>query len=540
MDENIWWRDGVIYQVYPRSFADSSGDGLGDIPGITAHLDYLEELGITAVWLSPFYPTPDADFGYDVSNHTDIDPRFGTMADFDVLLDEAHRRGIRIILDLVLNHTSDQHPWFLESRSSRVNPKNDWYIWRNTAPGGGVPNNWQSVFGGRAWTYEPIRDQYYYHMFLNEQPDVNWRNPDVRKAQMDVVRFWLERGVDGFRLDVFNVYFKDAEFRDNPLRLGMRGFDRQHHVHDSDQPEMIPLLNELRAILDAYPERYAVGETFFATPEKAAHYSGSDRLHSAFNFDFSERRYNPVEFLDAIRKCEKCAGTNIWPNYVLSNHDIPRTATRYTRGEDDNRVKVAMGLLLTLRGTPFIYYGEEIGMRDVSLRRDQIMDPPGRKYWPLYKGRDGCRSPMQWDDSVNAGFTSGKPWLPLHPDYPLRNVAAQRDDPESLYNFTRKLISFRKEIPALRIGTFTPLVEVPRGVLAYLRRTQDEMVLVALNFISSRIKIANGSIPNGRWDLLISTWRDAPANLGTDDLELHPNEVRLLAKKVTGEILFIY
>ena len=531
MDENIWWRDGVIYQVYPRSFADSSGDGLGDIPGITAHLDYLEELGITAVWLSPFYPTPDADFGYDVSNHTDIDPRFGTMADFDVLLDEAHQRGIRIILDLVLNHTSDQHPWFLESRSSRVNPKNDWYIWRNTAPGGGVPNNWQSVFGGRAWTHEPIRDQYYYHMFLKKQPDVNWRNPEVRKAQLDVVRFWLERGVDGFRLDVFNVYFKDTEFRDNPLRLGLRGFERQHHVYDSDQPEMIPLLNELRAILDAYPESYAVGETFFATPEKAAHYSGSDRLHSTFNFDFLERRYNPVEFLDAIRKYEKCAGINIWPNYVLSNHDIPRTATRYARGEDDSRVKVAMGLLLTLRGTPFIYYGEEIGMRDVSLRRDQIMDPPGRKYWPLYKGRDGCRSPMQWDDSVNAGFTSGKPWLPLHPDYPFRNVAAQRDDPASLYNFTRKLISLRKEIPALRIGTFTPLVEIPRGVLAYLRRTQEEVVLVALNFTSRPIKISIGSIPKGRWELLISTCRDDQQHLESGALELHPSEVRLLVKK---------
>lgn len=531
MDENIWWRDGVIYQIYPRSFADSNGDGLGDIQGITARLNYLEDLGITAIWLSPFYPTPDSDFGYDVSNHVDIDPRFGNLADFDELLVESHRRGICIILDLVLNHTSDHHPWFLESRSSKVNPKNDWYIWRNAAPAGGVPNNWQAVFGGRAWTYESARNQYYYHMFLKEQPDVNWRNPEVRKAQMDVVRFWLERGVDGFRLDVFNVYFKDAEFRNNPPRLGLRGFDRQYHVHDSDQPEMIPLLNKLRAILDLYPERYAVGETFFATPEKAAYYCGSERLHSAFNFDFSERRYNPVEFLDAIRKCEKAAGTNIWPNYVLSNHDIPRPATRYARGEDDSRVKVAMALLLTLRGTPFLYYGEEIGMRDVSLRRGQIMDPPGRKYWPLYKGRDGCRSPMQWDDSVNAGFTSGKPWLPLHPDYPIRNVAAQREDPDSVFNLTRKLISLRKEIPALREGAFIPVSGVPRGVLAYLRRIEQQMVLVALNFTSRRNKISTGSIPKGRWELLISTWQDAPAYMDIDDLELHHYEVRLLVKK---------
>jgi len=298
MDDYLWWRDGIIYQIYPRSFADSNSDGLGDLPGITARLDYLADLGIDAIWISPFYPTPDADFGYDVSDHTAVDPRFGTLEDFDRLVAESHRRGIRLVLDLVLNHTSDRHPWFHESRASRDNPKRDWYIWQPPSCSHpifgekrgrwrGVPNNWQSVFGGPAWEYDETTGQYYLHMFLAEQPDVNWRNPEVRNAQLDVVRFWLERGADGFRLDVFNAYFKDAQFRNNPTKFGLRGFDRQRHLYDCDQPEMIPLLNELRTILDAYPDRYAVGETFFATPEKVLHYSGPDRLHAAFSFDFT-------------------------------------------------------------------------------------------------------------------------------------------------------------------------------------------------------------------------------------------------------------
>ncbi|NOY99757.1 MAG: DUF3459 domain-containing protein [Chloroflexi bacterium] len=520
MDNYLWWRDGIIYQIYPRSFADSDGNGLGDLPGITAHLDYLADLGIDAVWLSPFYPTPDADFGYDVSDHTDVDPRFGALADFDALLDEAHKRGIRIVLDLVLNHTSDQHPWFLESRADRDNPKHDWYIWRDR------PNNWQSVFGGQAWTYVPERGQYYYHMFLKEQPDVNWRNPDVRRAQLDVVRFWLERGVDGFRLDVFNAYFKDVDFRDNPPKFGLRAFDRQHHLYDCDRPEMIPLLNELRGILDSYPQRYAVGETFLATPEKAARYCGPDRLHAAFNFDFKDCRFSPAQFLEAVQRWERATGDVAWPNYVLSNHDIPRTATRYARGEDDARAIVAMAMLLTLRGTPFLYYGEEIGMRDVPLRRDQIVDPPGKKYWPFYKGRDGCRSPMQWDDSLNAGFTTGDPWLPVHPDYVRRNVAAQLDDPASLLNFTRKLIALRRENPALRRGDFVPLTTSPRGVMAYLRQMESQTVLVALNFTDRRKQML---LPGKDWRVLLSTGHQDKSVFSGNGLELMPYEVCLLA-----------
>ncbi len=552
MDDFLWWRDGIIYQIYPRSFFDSNGDGLGDLPGITSRLDYLADLGIDAIWLSPIYPSPDADFGYDVSNYTDIDPRFGTLADFTHLLTEAHARGIRVVLDLVLNHTSDQHPWFRESKSSRDNPKADWYIWRDTSSKGdaraGVPNNWQSVFGGRGWTYAPERGQYYYHMFLKEQPDVNWRNPEMRKALLDVVRFWLERGVDGFRLDVFNVYFKDDQFRDNPPKFGLRAFDRQRHIYDVDQPEMLLLLNELRAIPDSYPERYAVGETFLATAESAAGYVGRDRLHAAFSFDFTSPTFfffhplSPAWIAKKIMRREQIFKGERWPTTVMSNHDIPRAASWYApadigggRGEDDTRSKIAMTLLLTLRGTPFLYYGEEIGMRNISLKHEQLLDPVGRRYWPLPVGRDGCRSPMQWDDSANAGFSAtmpfngaqGMPWLPVHPDYRRRNVAAQRENPYSLYNFTRTLIALRKEYFALRRGEFIPLAIKPHRVLAYLRCTEKQTVLVALNFTSRCISF---SPPEGNWQVLLSTDQNNSQN-DTSPLRLSPHEVRLLIRR---------
>lgn len=474
----LWWRDGVIYQIYPRSFADSNGDGIGDLPGITCRLDYLAELGIDAIWLSPFYPSPQADFGYDVSDYKNIDPRFGTLADFDTLVAEAHRRGIRVVVDLVLNHTSDQHPWFIESRSSRENPKRDWYLWQKK------PNNWQSIFGGGGWEWDKKTGEYYFHMFLKQQPDVNWRNPHVRREMLDVFRFWADRGVDGFRLDVFNAYFKDERFRDNPRKFGLRGFDRIHHLYDIDQPEMHPLLNEIRTLLNSYPERYAVGETFIATPEKAASYCGPDKLHAAFNFDFLFRKFSAADFAAGIQKWEQAIGENAWPNYVLSNHDQPRSATRYAQGEDDARAKVVLGMLLTLRGTPFLYYGEEIGMRDISLKRSEIQDPPGKYYWPFYKGRDGCRSPMQWDASTYAGFSAVRPWLPVHPNHATRNVAAQQKDPQSLLHFVKKLLALRKQYPALQRGEFRLLGPANSGVLAYERVLGSQRLLVYNNFTS--------------------------------------------------------
>ena len=537
MTDFLWWRDGIIYQIYPRSFADSNGDGLGDVPGITSKLDYLADLGVDALWLSPIYPSPDKDFSYDVSNYVDIDPRFGSLADFDLLLSEAHQRGIRIVLDLVLNHTSDQHPWFIESRSSCDNPKADWYIWSSSSDsssisgenGGsrrGVPNNWQSIFGGRAWEYAPERDQYYYHMFVPEQPDVNWRNPEVRKAMLDVVRFWLDRGVDGFRLDVFNMYFKDEQLRENPRKFGLRAFDRQHHIYDCDRPEMIPLMQELRRVLDSYPERYAVGEPFISDRDKIIKYSGADKLHAVFNFEFTFSKFDLSQYIKHIQDWESLyAEYGTWPNYVLGNHDAIRMATRYTKGEKDERLKVLMAMLLTLRGTPYLYYGEEIGMRDISLKRSEILDPPGKKYWPFYKGRDGCRSPMQWNNSSYAGFSSKKPWLPVHPNYQVRNVKAQQKDSNSMLNFTREIIKLRRELPALHQGDFTLLTTQPKDSLAYLRKTAEQTILIALNFKNRTTILEN--IRAGNWNLLYSTSRDSIPE-SSQRLKLAPYEVLIM------------
>ncbi|KPL82583.1 hypothetical protein SE15_10715 [Thermanaerothrix daxensis] len=528
----LWWRDGVIYQIYPRSFADSNGDGIGDLPGLISRLDYLADLGVDAIWLSPIYPSPDVDFGYDVADYLSIDPRFGRMEDFDRLIEAAHHRGIRVILDLVLNHTSDRHPWFQESRRSRDNPYQDWYLWRDPRPGGRPPNNWASVFGGRGWEFEPQRGQFYFHMFYKEQPDLNWRNPKVRQAMLDVFRFWLERGVDGFRLDVFNVYFKHPEFPNNPFRLGLRAFDCQHHIYDIDQPEMIPLLREIRAILDAYPERYAVGETFLSTPEKAARYCAPGLLHATFDFTFLHCPWRPECFLRAIQTWEHALGAESWPTYVLNNHDNPRAATRYVRGENDARLKVAATLLLTLRGTPFMYYGEEIGMRDIRVSRAEIKDPIGKRYWPFYKGRDGCRSPMQWDGSSHAGFTTGVPWLPVHPNYRWRNVEAQLQDERSLLNHYRRLLRLRKDKVALRRGLFQPLSFEPRRLLAYLRQFENQTILVALNFSTRPVRLAlGGTLRAARWRPLFSTYGDEPAMPRDGFLALRGDEAVILERE---------
>jgi len=455
MEDWLWWRDGVIYQIYPRSFADSNNDGIGDLKGIISHLDYLADLGVDGLWLSPINPSPDYDFGYDVSDYYGIDPKFGTMEDFERLLSEAHQRGLHIIMDLVLNHTSSEYPWFIQSRSSRDNPYRDWYLWRDGAKPGTPPNHWQSIFGGKAWTYDEKTGQWYYHMFVEQQPDLNWRNPAVRAEMMNVFTFWLEKGVDGFRLDVFNNYFKDAQFRENPRQWGRRSFDRQKHVYDVDQPEMMSVVEEIRSITDRYPERYVVGETFMASPERAVEFTGSGRLHAAFDFSLLRSPWNAASFLKVIQDWDALNTGDHWPNLVMNNHDNIRSATRYGRGEDDERLKVAAALLLTLRGTPFLYQGEEIGMRNVALKRSEIQDPVGKRYYPFDKGRDGCRSPMQWDGSEYSGFSGVKPWVKVHPDYVTRNVQRQKEDPASLFNFYRRLLHLRTSSTALRRGCFS-------------------------------------------------------------------------------------
>lgn len=530
--EDLWWKDGTIYHVYLRSFADSNGDGLGDLPGLIERLDYLngkaDSLGVDAIWVSPCFPSPDKDFGYDVADYRAIDSHYGTMADLDRLVQEAHRRGIRVMLDLVFNHSSDRHPWFLESRASRQNPHRDWYLWRDPRPDQRPPNNWHAVFGGRAWEWDEPTQQFYYHMFLKEQPDLNWRNPDVRRELMDTVRFWLDRGVDGFRLDVFNAWFKHAKMPDNPPRRGLRGYERQHHIYDVNQPEMFEALAELRRILDSYPQRAAVGELFGTGAQLAASYCGPDKLNLVFNFIFSGCHWRPVEFLKAIQDWDSAVPAEGWPCYVLSNHDLPRHVSRCGGRHPDEVAKVAAALLLTQRGTPFVYYGEEIGMRDLPLARRQIVDPPGRRYWPFYKGRDPARGPMQWNGSVHAGFTTGVPWLPVHPDHVSRNVAAQRQDPRSVFSFYRALLRLRRDTAALRRGSFKALTGRPTQGLAYLRNVPQETALVALNFTPAPIRLElDETVPGTGWDLRLSSLPSSSAAVNGRTIPLGPHEAAI-------------
>ena len=532
MKDWLWWRDGVIYQIYPRSFADSNSDGIGDLQGIISRLDYLAELGVDALWLSPINPSPDRDFGYDVSDYYGIDPKYGSIADFETLLVEAHNRGIHIIMDLVLNHTSDQHDWFRQSRSSRDNPYRDWYLWRDGKAEGVPPNNWESIFGGKGWTLDPQTGQWYYHMFVKEQPDLNWRNPDVRKEMMQVFTFWLEKGVDGFRLDVFNEYFKDAQFRDNPPKLGLRGFDRQQHIYDVDQPEMMGVVEEIRSLMDQYPERYVVGETFMAGAERAVEFTGEKRLNAAFDFALLNGNWNAASFLKIIQRWDSLNDGDHWPNLVMNNHDNIRSAARYGRGEDDQRLKVAAGLLLTLRGTPFLYQGEEIGMRNIPLKRSELQDPVGKKYFPFNKGRDGCRSPMQWNGSEFAGFSTVKPWLKVHPDHDFRNVAAQLSDPDSLLTFYKEMLRLRKASTALRRGMFQPITFDPKRLLAYLRQDNEETILVALNFGRRKVRLAlGGDLVRRSWELLLSSKNRTGVGIRDGWLPLAGEEICILKSR---------
>jgi alpha-glucosidase len=483
----LWWQTAVIYQVYPRSFQDTNGDGIGDLKGIERRLNYLADLGINAIWISPIFASPMADFGYDVAEYCDVDPRFGTLADFDDLLAQAHTRGIRVLLDFVPNHTSDQHPWFIESRSSRDNPKRDWYLWRDPASDGGPPNNWISDFGGSAWEWDAATGQYYYHAFLKEQADLNWRNPAVQAAMYDVLHFWFARGVDGFRIDVLWHMVKAADFPDNPpnpdYQPGMGEMHRVCQLHSTDQPEVRTIAADMRAIADSYGAdgrgaRLLIGEVYLPV-DRLMHYYGRERpgVHLPFNFQLIDAPWDARSLAKLIADYEAALPPRGWPNWVLGNHDRPRVAAK--RGQAQARV--AAMLLLTLRGTPTLYYGDELGLSDVTIPAALVQDPRELREPGLALGRDPVRTPMPWDGSGNAGFSAAKPWLPLHADWPTRNVARMADEPHSILTLYRQLLAVRRLHPALSIGDFALLGE-EGDILAYERRHGAQRLIVALNF----------------------------------------------------------
>jgi glycosidase len=484
-----WWESGVIYQVYPRSFQDSNGDGVGDLRGIEQRLEYIAALGVDAIWLSPIFPSPMIDFGYDVADYCGVDPLFGTLDDFDRLLKAAHARGLRLLLDFVPNHSSDQHPWFRESRRSRDDPKRDWYIWRDPAPGGGPPNNWISDMGGSAWQWDEATGQYYLHAFLKEQPDLNWRNPAVREAMTDVLRFWFERGVDGFRIDVLWHMVKAEGLPDNPLNPHYRAELGEKlkllQIHSTNQPEVHDIAAAFRALADSYGDRLLVGEICLPL-ETLMHYygRGAPGVHLPFNFQLLDAPWHAQSLAGMIMAYEAALPEGAWPNWVIGSHDAPRIAARL--GEEQARV--AAMLLLTLRGTPTLYQGDELGIGKVTIPPDRIRDPQDLRQPGMGLGRDRSRTPMPWDGSANAGFSTAEPWLPLNDDWPLRNVQAQQQDRGSMLALYRQLLRCRRESSALALGAFE-LVAADGDLLVYDRFDDRERVRVALNLAANAIKL---------------------------------------------------
>ncbi len=525
-----WWQTGIVYQIYPRSFQDSNGDGVGDLPGITQRLDYLQNLGVDAVWISPIYPSPMADFGYDVSDYCGIHPLFGTMADMDRLIQAAHDHNLRLILDFVPNHTSNEHPWFLESRSARDNPKRDWYIWRDPAPDGGPPTNWLSRFDGQsAWEWDAQTEQYYLHSFLAEQPDVNWRNPDLRAAMLDVLRFWFDKGVDGFRIDVSYRAMKDAQFRDNPpnpnWREGMDPAKRVIETYTRNTPDIEHFNRWLREVADEYDDRVLIGEINLPPHELVKHYGRSlNGLHLPFNFNLIFTPWDAAAVRDLIEMYEAALPHGAWPNWVLGNHDQHRIASRVGTAQ----ARVAMLLLLTLRGTPTLYYGDELGLLDGEIAPEQVQDPWEKMVPGLGLGRDPERTPMPWTSAVNAGFCPPNiiPWLPLNADSVIVNVASQQDDPDSMLRFTQKLIQLRRETAALNQGRYHSL-PARDGVLAFARQHGAQTIWVVLNMTG---EAKSWTLPDdvGETAVLLTTASNPPIITG-NALPLHPNEGVILA-----------
>ncbi len=533
MQRRLWWQTGVIYQIYPRSFQDSNDDGIGDLRGITQRLPYLVELGVDAIWLSPIFPSPMADFGYDISDYTGIDPLFGNLDDFDALLAAAHAQGLKVILDLVPNHTSDRHPWFLESRASRRSRKRDWYIWRDPAANGGPPNNWLSVFGGSAWEYDGASGQYYYHAFLAAQPDLNWRNPAVRSAIYEVMRYWFRRGVDGFRVDAVWHLIKDGEFRDNPPNAGFRATDPPPHhrlipLYTADRPEVHDVIAEMRRVADEFPDRLLIGEIYLPVERLVAYY-GRDLsgVHLPFNFSLLSASWCAPAIARLIGEYEAALPVGGWPNWVLGNHDRPRIASRV----GPHQARIAAMLLLTLRGTPTVYYGDEIAMKDVAIAPAQVRDPLEKNIPGRGLGRDGCRTPMRWDRTTHAGFSSVEPWLPLGDALDKHNVVSQRGDNTSMFQLYRRLMDLRRKRPALSLGSYGS-VRADGNLLVFTREYERERLLVALNFAG---EAAAASVPSNEWvgQLLLSSTGDRAGEpvRGRISLRAHEGAVMELSEE---------
>jgi alpha-glucosidase len=480
-DKNPWWREAIIYQVYPRSYLDTNGDGVGDLPGITAKLDYVASLGVDIVWLSPFFKSPMKDFGYDIADYCDVDPLFGTLSDFDALVARAHALGLKIMIDQVMAHTAENHPWFVESRSSRDNPKADWYVWSDPLPDGNPPNNWLSVFGGSAWQWDSRRKQYYMHNFLVSQPQLNFHNPEVQQAHLDALRFWLERGVDGVRMDACNFHFHDRELRSNPPALvrdtstvtDVNPYGMQAHIHDKTQPDNIAFLQKLRKVLDEY-SAVAIGEVGAddSLAVMADYTSGGDKLHMAYSFNLLTPQFSSRHIRRQVEEFNARVKDG-WASWSVGNHDSMRVATRWSAGGWTPALsKLVLALQLSLKGTPCLYQGDELALPEADVPYELLQDPYGITFWPEFKGRDGCRTPMPWtNEGPNAGFTTGKPWLPVPPEHVALAEAGQDKDPHSPLNFARNIIHWRRTQPALTRGDIE-FFDVPEQALA-LRRDCD-------------------------------------------------------------------
>ena len=526
-----WWQNAVFYEIYPRSFADSNGDGIGDLQGIDSKLDYLKDLGVDAIWISPCYPSPQVDFGYDVSDYENIDPMYGTLNDFKHLARDAKKHDVRIIMDFVLNHTSPQHKWFLDSASSRRSKHRDWYIWRDGKAPGVPPNNWISGFGGPAWQLDPKTGQYYYHFFAIGQPDLNWRNPAVEKAMFDVTRFWYKHGVSGFRLDAVDLLFEDPNLHDNPVLPGKNslGDPNMQNKYNDKLPEVHNELKKLRAVADQN-NAVLIGETYTSNRDELKEYYGdhNDEIQLPMDFMFCEvNKLSPNDFRAQIANAESTGG---WPVYVIGNHDMTRSYNRYGDGQHNDQIaKLMAGMYLTLRGTPIMYYGEELGMENNDpVRKEDVKDPIGIAGWPAEKGRDGERTPMQWNDSPNAGFSRATPWLPVPASYKTHNVASELADPASVLQFYKQLLALRHREHALLYGDYVALNQDNPDVLSYLRRYKDGAVLVVLNMSATAQQVSfdlsQQGFPSAKATTLLTT--SAAATSGQlDQVALDPFSV---------------